>query len=193
MTIFDFIRKIAPPGGLALVGFALLPAASARAAETAGNALTEALLTVALICAVSLAGLGWYLYKKLSGSLTDLESHTRKLADGNLQELVSPETTSCKLAGRIGENVNELALNLQEVLLLVWNLSRQDLEALARAETLTEAVPNHAQRCSLGEELAFMRQDLEEMRNIVRQFEFYNVILQEEKLLAKPEPATSQD
>lgn len=190
LTIFDYLRKTIRLGGLALT---LLPTAAAQAADSAGTLPGGALLPLALLICAALAGLGWRLYHGLAKPLTDLAQCTRQMADGNLQALVSQETLAGRLSGRIGENVNELALNLQEVLLLVWNLSRQDLEVLERAVNLAEAVEDSDKRRRLASELAFIRHDLEEMQNIVRQFEFYNVVLQEEKLLAKPEPATSQD
>jgi methyl-accepting chemotaxis protein len=194
LSIYIYMRKTAGSAALAATVLAALPIQTAVAADTAGGVLRSgALLPVALLIGVVLAALGWRLRKCTTKALADLEQCTRKMADGNLQALVSPETMACRLSGQIGENVNELALNLQEVLLLVWNLSRQDLEVLARAETLAAGGPDSDENRGLRADLAFLRHDLEEMQNIVHQFEFYNVIMQEEKLLAKPEPATSQD
>jgi methyl-accepting chemotaxis protein len=194
LSIPDYRRKAAPALALAAILLATPPVPPAWAADGCGSWSSWGWLAPVLIIAgVVLAALVWRMHQGINRAVADLESCTRKMADGNLQALVSPETKACRMSGRIGENVNELALNLQEVLLLVWNLSRQDLEALERAETMAETVPDPEQRRRLTEELAFLRHDLQEMKNIVHQFEFYNVIMQEEKLLAKPEPATSHD
>lgn len=199
MSTIDFPCRTAASASLVLAALAISPARAARAAvECAtglpvGWLLTGVAVTGALVIVMGVAALVWRFHQGINRAMADLESCTRKMADGNLQALVSPETKACRMTGKIGENVNELTLNLQEVLLLIWNLSRQDLEVLARAENLARSGPEGEHQQALARDLDFLRRDLQEMQNIVRQFEFYNVIMQEEKLLAKPEPATPQD
>jgi methyl-accepting chemotaxis protein len=180
--------QLAVFAAVTLVFLSAGPALAATPGEDRTGILPLALLTV-----VSLAFLAWHLFRRLTTPLLDLERCTRNMANGRLQELVPGENMNSRLIGRIGVNINELALNLQEVLLLVWNLSRQDLEALDRIARRLDDEPAESRQRLRGD-LEFIRNDLEEMQEIVRQFKFFNVVLQDEKLLAKiPEPTTLQE
>lgn len=172
---------LAVPVWLALTG-------PAQAAGAEAGLSSWQILPV-LIGLFGLLLLGWLLTARFRATLAGLEEITAKMADCQLQNLVPEQNLKCRLTGRIGANINELALNLQEVLLLVWNLSHQDLEALNRiSRRLDSGSAGELQRSQA--DLEFIRRDLEEMQEIVRQFEFFNVVLRDEKLLAKPEPAT---
>jgi hypothetical protein len=180
-----------PPALTVLALWLLLPTGPVLAASPGGQSPWGglALLVVGVFILVLLGGL---LLIKFSAPLTELERISRQMAACQLQELVPEQNIKCRLTGRIGANINELSLNFQEVLLLVWNLSHQDLEALERIARHVEGEVS-TDRQPVKKDLEFIRKDLEEMQEIVRQFEFFNVVMQDGKLLAKPEPTTVQE
>jgi len=191
-----FSGRIARPpaagSGLLALAVWLEPAAGSAQVGVPVAQSSWAGMPVLVAASVILLFFGGLLLRKFSMPLNNLERISRQMADCQLQELVSEPHTRCRLTGRIAANINELALNLQEVLLLVWNLSHQDLEALDRIAARLDREPN-GNRQPITNDLEFIRKDLEEMQEIVRQFEFFNVMLRNEKLLAKPEPASMQE
>jgi len=189
-----FARPASTGPGPALLGLAVWLEPAAGSAQAATPVAQSPWTGVSFLVAAALILLlfGGLLLRKFSGPLHNLERISRQMAACQLQELVSEQHIKCRLTGRIGANLNELALNLQEVLLLIWNLSHQDLEALDRVAVRLGREPNGDHR-PIKNDLEFIRKDLEEMQDIVRQFEFFNVVLRNEKLLAKPEPASMQE
>jgi len=147
------------------------------------------IITVVMVCTLVL--FMFFFISKISRPLNELEKMTRDMADGRLDQLVQDTKNAGCSIGMIGENVNSLAMNLQEVLLLVWNLSEHNLTTL---DQTIENLENDAAlpREQIGSRLQEIKTELEQMREITRQFEFFDVTLHDKKALAKDSTANSQ-
>jgi len=147
------------------------------------------IITVVMVCALVL--FMFFFINKISRPLNELEKTTSDMADGRLDRLVKDtENAGCSI-GMIGENVNALAMNLQEVLLLVWNLSEHNLTIL---DQTIENLENNDElpREQIGSRLGEIKAELEQMQEITRQFEYFDVTLHDKKALAKDSTANSQ-
>jgi hypothetical protein len=116
--------------------------------------------------------------------LGKLERMTRDMADGRLDRLVHDDGKAGCSIGIIGENVNSLAMNLQEVLLLVWNLSEHNLKTVDEAITTLEK-PEGISREEVVDRLQRLKAELEQMQGLTGQFEFFDVALRDRKAVAK--------
>lgn len=123
--------------------------------------------------------------------LDKLEKFSRDMADGRLDRLVrDSENAGCSI-GAIGENVNSLAMNLQEILLLVWNLSDHNL-GIVEETIKTLKKPQGVSREHLLERLKLIRAELVQMQDLTSQFEFFDVTLRGNIALAKDDAGKSQ-
>lgn len=154
-----------------------------------GLEFSMAMMTVALVFVLITFML--FFIRKIVRPLNELENKTREMADGRLSLLVQDNKTATCAIGAIGENVNSLAMNLQEVLLLAWNLSEHNLETveqiLAGLDGDDEISP-----AQMRNSLNSLKAELQQMQNFTRQFEFFDVTLQGKKALAKEDSMGSQ-
>jgi len=151
--------------------------------------LQKSMLILSMCLIVSLFSFMWFLVRSVANPLQRMERYTRELANGDLDRLMPTYATSKDPIGKIGENVHELAINLQEILLLIWNLSEQDIELLDRNIALlqTAGVPGTGERVLSN--LQVLKQHREDTQNMVREFELFNVMLQDKKVFAKHDTA----
>lgn len=137
----------------------------------------------------SLIFMMFFFLKSIANPLQEMEKTTRKLADGDLDQLMPIQADDNDPIGKIGENVHELAINLQEILLLVWNFSEQDQDVLKRTITMVKNDKQKDLREKILQNLEFLKLHREDMQNLVQQFELFHVKLQGKKLLAKTDTA----
>ena len=138
-------------------------------------------LGAAMIIAVA-GGVFFLLNRRIALPLEKTAAAAGRMADGYL-ETTMPVSAPNEI-GRIGESVNGLAVNFQEVLILVWN---QTENALARIQRTTRKMTPDASDGNIDEmkaELSSARQDLENMRLMVRSFDLYDVTITETDALA---------
>jgi hypothetical protein len=113
------------------------------------------------------------------------------MADGRLGLLVQDNKTATCAIGAIGENVNSLAMNLQEVLLLAWNLSEHHLETVEQIMAGLDG-DGEISPAQMRASLNSLKAELQQMQDFTRQFEFFDVTLQGKKALAKEDTMGSQ-
>jgi methyl-accepting chemotaxis protein len=136
------------------------------------------------------AGLGYLWYRILSRRfdrlMDTLLRALEQLARGQLNETVSIDTPD--EFGRMGASINELAANLQELLLYIWKQTGKCLTMLDHIHNNPEL--NQEQRLSL-ESLGHLEQlteSVDDLREMAKSYVFYDVSLDGNKTHAIKEP-----
>ncbi|MHC4455607.1 MAG: HAMP domain-containing protein [Planctomycetota bacterium] len=129
----------------------------------------------------------FFLIRNVIKPLDEMGRAAFKMAHGNLDQVVPVRSRS--EIGKIGELINDLAIDLQEILLHVWNHTRQDIVLLDRIAAIMNSQPGgNGMPQEIREDFYFVRQDIEDMRDMVKAFNYYNVRLHEEKVLVNDHP-----
>lgn len=150
--------------------------------------LESSLTVMAIILAGVLVLFMFFFIRNIIQPLAKLEKITRDMADGRLDRLVLDNEHTTGSIGAISENVNALAMNLQEVLLLVWNLSDHNLGTVEMTIEDLEKNDEEQARAHLRQ----IKAELEQMQDLTRQFEFFDVTLRDNMALAKDNTRNSQ-
>ena len=136
------------------------------------------------------AGLGYFAYKVLSRrfdrSVVVLLRALEQLARGQLNETVAIDTPD--EFGRMGASINELAANLQELLLYIWKQTGECLSMLEYIHNNPEL--RHDRRLTL-ESLGYLKQlteSVDDLREMAKSYVFYDVSLDGNKTHAINEP-----
>lgn len=95
----------------------------------------------------------------------------RQIADGNLQSLVSSRDEAS--LGNLGAMINDIAMNLQEILMLAWNNAHKNA---ATAERIADACAGDNSEAS--GELRGIAENLRTMEILVQEYDFYHVQLE---------------
>jgi len=89
--------------------------------------------------------------------------------------------------GQVAEGINGLAINMQEVLLNIWNHTQQNFILLDRISEQLNSQPDSALPLSqLKKDIARVRQENEGMKDIVTTFDYFEVKLEHEKMVSDP-------
>lgn len=136
------------------------------------------------------AGMGYFWYRILSRkfdrSVVALLRALEQLARGQLNETVSIDTSD--EFGRMGASINELAANLQELLLYIWKQTGKCLTMLEHIHNNPDL--RHDRRLTL-ESLGYLSQlteSVDNLREMAKSYVFYDVSLDGNKTLAINEP-----
>ena len=125
----------------------------------------------------------FFFIRNIISPLNKLEKLTREMADGRLDLLVHGNSQASRSIGSIGDNVNSLAMNLQEILLLVWNHSEHNLGTIEKTlEILADSTKDPDE---IKTNLLMMKNELMQMQALAKQFELFDVSLEDKKALAK--------
>lgn len=111
--------------------------------------------------------------------LAEVHAATRQMTDGHLDHL--SRISRADEIGRLGETINDLAVNMQEVLLFVWNHSHESRELLEQIATQVNAPSDSG----LGEDIEKMREENESLKDIVMSFSYFEIRLEHERMLAE--------
>ena len=184
---------------LIYVGIAGAVASYAPFPETAGVAASRympwtelkfSLLLLLLGGFLINTGLGYLGYRILSRkfdrSVVTLVRALEQLARGQLNETVSIDTPD--EFGRMGASINELAANLQELLLYIWKQTGNCLTMLERIHKNPELA--HNRRLTL-ESLGYLEQltaSVDDLREMAKSYVFFDVSLEGNKTHAINEP-----
>jgi methyl-accepting chemotaxis protein len=111
--------------------------------------------------------------------LAGAQAAAKQMTDGHLDRLHRIDRAD--EIGRLAETVNDLAVNMQEVLLFVWNHSQESRELLeriaGRAAALHDAV--------LAEDVERLREENDSLKDIVTSFSYFEIRLEHERMLAE--------
>ena len=148
--------------------------------------LEDSLIIMTSIMIGVLVAFMFFFIRKFIKPLNQLEHFTREMADGRLDLLVQDSPKASCAISAIGENVNSIAMNLQEVLLLNWNLSAHNLGNVEETLKLLNG-DSEIPREQILASLLSLKGELQQMQDLTQQFEFFDVTLQGKKALAKDE------
>lgn len=114
-----------------------------------------------------------------------------RLASGKLNETVSLETTD--EFGQIGAGINELAANLQELLLYIWKQTGECNDLLEQIKENTTGNPTQTPNSVNPDQLHKLDEAIQNLREMAKAYVFYEVRLDGEQALAVNEPGKVAD
>ncbi|MDH3973650.1 MAG: cell wall metabolism sensor histidine kinase WalK [Deltaproteobacteria bacterium] len=110
--------------------------------------------------------------KNIANPLDDMVLAAKELRDGNLSATV-PVMSKDEI-GQLGECFNDLAVNLQEVLLFVGAVDHDMTNILEKIEENRPEENNENRK--LNEQLDLMAEKMDELKEMVQAFDYYNVV-----------------
>lgn len=136
------------------------------------------IMVIVLVCVVATM---FVFIRNIVEPLDTMVKSVKRIAEGHLNETV-PIRSQDEI-GKIGELINDLSVNLQEVLLHVWNHTRQDLVLLDHMAEIIHAQPYDIFPQKVKDEFDFVRNDIEEMQEIVKAFDYYHIRFEGDRLV----------
>ena len=109
-----------------------------------------------------------------------------RITEGNLGE--SFQLHRCTEISRLGESYNDLSINLQEIILLVWNLTRDSLAHLDRVIKNDADHPDGVISMPIRQDLMFIREEFQAMEDMILSFDLYDVHIDGNRAIAATEP-----
>lgn len=158
-------------------------------------------LQIQIIIATSVILLGIivamiFIIRNMAKPLDDIGRVACRMADGRLDELIRVKTLG--EIGKIGEFINDIAMNLQEIMLHVWNHTKHDILILDRIVGIIKSQPDgNGLFQEISEDFRIVKEDIENMRSMVEDFDYYGVRLKDGRTIAdhdnlKGKPAQSR-
>jgi methyl-accepting chemotaxis protein len=169
-------------------------AAGAReAAASAADGEHEHLLTRVrygllggtLLALAALITIYRFLVRQVLHPLEHTAAAARQMVDGHLDATVPVQGPD--EIGRLGELFNDMGVNLQELILLVWNQTGSALDTLEGLNRHLENHPAAPLRTEIHAHLQSVRQNLGTMQTVARSFDLYDVLLTGRKAVALEE------
>jgi methyl-accepting chemotaxis protein len=135
--------------------------------------------TVASVIVMTILWL--YTDTKIMKPLQRIDNLTQQMTEGRLAHLIV--ASQKHRASPIEEALTDVAVNMQEFLLTVWNMAGCCLQRIATIEdTLEQQAVDKNQ--AVTTELSATAQDLKEIRAMAQTFTLYDVTFENEKVLA---------
>ena len=181
------IALMIEPGGRSHGGEVVNPGSAAAFLA----ALRWRIVWGAALIITTVGGVFIFLNGKIARPLEKTAAAVERMAEGCLETTIPDESPN--EIGRIGASVNGLAVNFQEVLILVWNQTDNAITRIRRtAHQLTPDIEKPLS-ADMMEDLTSARQDLESMQMMVRSFDLYDVAITESDVLAAKSAADTMN
>ncbi|MCK5228975.1 MAG: HAMP domain-containing protein [Desulfobulbaceae bacterium] len=122
------------------------------------------------------------LIHNIATPLDAMAKAVERMADGHLDQMVQAPTGD--EISKLSESINDLAINLQEILLHVWSHTEHSMTLI---NNITESIHSQSEnRVSpeVREELEALRKGMEDMQTMVKAFEFYHIEIDKGKIVA---------
>lgn len=129
--------------------------------------------------------------RNVVGPLNEIAGATRRMTDGDLSATAPAETGD--EIGEIGNRINDLSANLQEILLEVWNGSVHSRRLIDEIDNSIRSKPCNCISPELRNEIDFVRQHTEDIQAIIQTFDLYDVHLEDNKVHSGPQPDVEWD
>ncbi len=140
------------------------------------------ILSVAVLFLCAAASM-FLFYRNFMRPVDEIGKAVYMMANGHLDAMV-PVCSGGEI-GKMGGLINDLAINLQEILLHVWNHTGQDIVLLNRIVKVCRSQSEaNGMPAEIEDDLKLVRQDIEDMQSMVKAFDYYNVQFEEEKIIA---------
>jgi HAMP domain-containing protein len=143
----------------------------AKDSQTLGDVRTKTLVLLG-ITIFSFGAMICLYVAKVAAPLNALSVTAKEISKGNLS--VTAPTGPNNDVGELGEAINELAANFQEVLLLTGTTVGNFRCSLEKMERILELDKNSPSGRCAQEQLEAIKKDLELLGSIVEDFEFYH-------------------
>ena len=117
--------------------------------------------------------------------LADIQDALQRIATGKLDRKVSVSGEG-EIAS-MGEAVNDIAANQQEVLLHLWNQTRHSIDLIDRIANGVKAGMHNGDSTSVRADLNSVRSNMENLKGLTDGITYYNVRLEDNTVVA-PEP-----
>ena len=136
---------------------------------------------------IVLTGLGifgflYYLNQKLLAPLNRIAGSLEEILNGNLRGTISVK--GIDEVCRVSSLVNDVSANFQETLLLTASLNNSSLKSLEKLDTLVNCL-SPCDQTVVQEELEALRNNMEELNEVIHYFEFYHVKVNDGHILNK--------
>lgn len=156
--------------------------------QLAGFKLRVLLLMTAGLAVMFLIGLLWSrtAANQINKPVRTIGRAVSRLAAGNLNETVRVD--SADEFGRIGNNINELAANLQELLLYIWKQTGECMVHIEQANAQAADPMDSRATPVRGESLEKLSEAVGNLREMAQAYVFYDVRLEGKQALAIKEP-----
>jgi methyl-accepting chemotaxis protein len=139
-----------------------------------------------------IAGLMWVriAWRRLNKPIRMIDRAVSRLAAGQLNVTVNIE--SGDEFGKIGASLNELAANLQELLLFIWKQSGQCISLLQKIGRRSD--PHSSEEAPIDNPTAFaqINDSILNLRQMAESYVFYDVRLDGEQAVAIEEPGQAR-
>jgi len=173
---------------------AQLPGAQARNLDMAVvnqtfRDLQYRLTVISAVLVFTLAGGILIIIRKVAKPIDEMGQAAELIAGGPL-DVILPDRTFAEIR-KVGLLVNDLAMNLQEILLLTWNHTVEHRESLQRLADVLAQPDNGIMATACRTEIAVLSRKVENMRAMVKAFDFYDVRLSEATLLSASDSEAS--
>ncbi|MCI5125229.1 MAG: HAMP domain-containing protein [Candidatus Electrothrix sp. AR5] len=129
-----------------------------------------------------------YFKRNIIKPLAEMQAASRLMADGHLETLNYMKRAD--EIGSLGENINDLAVNMQEVLLFIWNHSQLSYDLLGKiADDLnfsldTEKPAGSGIENGIQKDISKMHRNNEDLKAIVMSFSYFEIKLEDEKMVS---------
>jgi methyl-accepting chemotaxis protein len=127
--------------------------------------------------------------RRLARPVRVLSNALSRLSRGKLNETVTLETTD--EFSQIATGINELAANLQELLLYIWKQTGQCLEKIEQLENSSGSENQHQLSSESLEHIKLLNKAVHDLREMAKAYVFYDVCLDGDKTLAINDPDNS--
>ncbi len=117
--------------------------------------------------------------RTISSRLEKVIHGVREISLGQLNVTIPVEP--CDEIGKIGETINDLVANFQEILLGLWNHTESCLYLMAQTRNNSKMNPKRPD--ILENALEHMHNDLESIQTAIKSFEFYDICLESGKVV----------
>lgn len=135
--------------------------------------------TTVIILSIVIAGI--YLNRTVLQPIERTTIAAKKIATGRLDKII-PIYAKDEI-GDLGEQINDIAMNAQEILLYMWNKSGQLSEFLTNVSSFLNSGRNEIMPETVLEQIANAESTLKEIQSTIESFGLYGVKLDKDKVL----------
>lgn len=127
---------------------------------------------------------------QINRPIHELQRAVSRLAHGELNETV--DIGSHDEFGQIGAGINELAANLQELLLYIWKQTGQCTAIVKQLNEIVAEIQNEPNARKADELVRCLSESVENLKEMAKAYVFYDVRLEGEKALAINHPGKKE-
>lgn len=139
------------------------------------------LMLCTLLFAILISGLLFFI-RHIAAPLDTIGRTTRRMTNGQLDHPIRVSTKG--EISRIGEFINDLAINMQEVLLYFWNHAQENRDLINRLEKKVQSHPDKEDLTPLVEEIfTELKQGNNDVKSMILLYDFFDLKIEKEKLL----------